>query len=131
MMQERFFDIAHLLVIGGCALAVVIIISIIHHRVGKITRFWDPRWASFFLSALLGAAVQYRFVDVLEPVHIPVIAGNILLIYLSAVGINAVMGKPVEVLMERVEAEPKGPGPDEIEPMIIMTTETWRTRWFD
>ncbi|NIM13979.1 MAG: hypothetical protein GTO45_18190 [Candidatus Aminicenantes bacterium] len=129
-MQDTFFNINQPLVIGGCSLVVVIITSIIHHRVGKITKWWNPKWGSFLLSLVIGVIVQFQFIEVLEPIHIIVIAGNIGLIYLSAVGLNAVVGKPVEVLGELSEAEIKGMKKEQAS-IIITTEETWRTRWFE
>jgi len=130
MMQETFFNISQTLTIGGCALVVVLITSVIHHWIGKITRWWDPKWASFLFSLVIGVIVQLQFIEVLEPLHILVILWNNCLIYLTAVGFNAAVGRPVEVLAEISDAQKKGKTEDEYTPFIISSEETWRTRWF-
>ena len=128
MTQETFFNINQTVVIGGCALVVVIITSFIHHKVGKITKWWSPKWASFLFSVFFGGIVQFRFVEVLEPFHIIIIMGNIFLIFLSAVGINAAVGKPIEVIADFEMEETKGM---EEKSSISAYRETWRTRWFE
>ena len=65
MKQEVFFNISQTLVIGGCALLVVLITSIIHHLVGKIARWWSPTWGSLLLSLIIGVLVQIQFIEVL------------------------------------------------------------------
>ncbi len=127
-MQDTFFNINQTLVIGGCALVVVIITSFIHHKVGKITGCWNPKWASFFFSVISGGIVQFRFVEVLEPFHVLIMVGNILLIFLAAVGFNVVVGKPIEVL---TDIEPEKPRGIKDKAALLAMRETWRTRWFD
>jgi hypothetical protein len=128
MVQEFFFNINHIFVIGGCALVVFLITSFIHHRVGEITGWWNPKWASFIFSVIIGGIVQYQFVEVLEPFHVIVIAGNILLIFLSAVGFNAVVGKPIVVLTDFEPEDIKG---KKEKASLPAYRETWRTRWFE
>ena len=128
MIQETFFNINHMVVIGGCALVVFFITSFIHQLVGEITGWWNPKWASFLFSVIIGGTVQYRFVEVLEPFHVIIIAGNILLIFLTAVGINAVVGKPIEVLTDFEPKETKG---KKEKASLYAYRETWRTRWFE
>lgn len=128
MIQETFFNIHQTVLIGGCALVVVIITSFIHHRVGKITGWWNPKWASFLFSVIIGGIVQFQFVEVLEPFHVMVMVGNILLIFLSAVGVNAVLGKPIEVLGD---FELEGDRGKKGKASFYAFRETWRTRWFE
>jgi len=127
-MQETFFNIDQVLVIGGCALVVVVITSIIHQLVGKITRWWSPKWASFLFSVVIGGVVQFRFVGVLEPFHVVVMVGNVLLIFFAAVGINAVVGKPIELISDIELKKPRG---IKEKSSIPAMRETWRTRWFE
>jgi len=127
-MQDTFFNISQTVVIGGCALVVTLITSFIHHKVGKITTWWSPKWASFLFSVIIGGIVQFRFVEVLEPFHIIIIICNIVLIFLSAVGINAAVGKPIEVLTDFEMEETKG---IEEKASLSAYRETWRTRWFE
>lgn len=129
MTQETFFNINQTVVIGGCALVVVIITSFIHHKVGKITTWWSPKWASFLFSVIIGGIVQFHFVEVLEPYHVVVMVGNILLIFLAAVGFNVVVGKPIEVLTDfEPEQDPRG---IKDKASLQAMRETWRTRWFE
>jgi hypothetical protein len=100
MAQETFLNINQIILIGGCALLVVLITSTIHHLVGKITRWWNPKWASFLFSGVIGGIFQLHFVEVLELFHVLIMISNILLIFLTAVGLNAVVGKPPLVLMD-------------------------------
>lgn len=128
MIQETFFNINHIVVIGGCAFVVFFITSFIHHRVGEITGWWNPKWASFLFSVIIGGIVQYQFIEVLEPLHVIVIAGNILLIFLSAVGFNAIVGKPIVVLTDFEPEDIKG---KKEKASLPAYRETWRTRWFE
>ena len=128
MEQETFFNISYIVVIGGCALMVVLITSFIHHWVGEITGWWNPKWASFLFSVILGGMVQFQFVEVLEPFHVLVMVGNILLIFLTAVGLNALVGKPIEVLTDFEPKETKG---KKKKASLYAYRETWRTRWFE
>lgn len=127
-MQETFFSIDHIFVIGGCALVVVVITSFIHQLVGKITRWWSPRWASFLFSVIIGGVVQFRFVEVLEPLHVLIMVGNIVLIFLMAVGLNSVVGKPIELISDIELKKPRG---QKEKSSIPARRETWRTRWFE
>lgn len=127
MKQEAFFNITHIAVLFGCVLLVIIFTSFIHHLVGKITKWWNPQWASFLFSVIIGGIAQYQFVEVLEPLHIPVMIGNIALIFLSAVGFNTAVGSPIITITEDEYEEKKGI----YEKATIMALrETWRTRWF-
>ena len=128
MKQDIFFNIGQTVVIGVCALVVVIITSIIHHCVGKITRWWNPKWASFLFSAITGGVAQFLFVEVLEPFLVLIIMANIVLIYLSAVGFNAAVGKPVELFTDFETEETRGM---KGKASIPAFRETWRTRWFE
>ncbi len=128
MTQDTFFYIGHIAVIGGCALVVFLITSFIHHLVGEITGWWNPKWASFLFSVIIGGIVQFQFVQVLEPLHVIVMVGNIFLIFLSAVGFNAVVGEPIEVLTDFEPEETKG---KKEKASLFAFRETWRTRWFD
>ena len=127
-MQETFFNIDLALVIGGCALGVVVITSLIHQLVGKITRWWSPKWASFLFSFIIGGIVQFRFVEVLEPFHVVVMVGNVLLIFFAAVGINVVMGKPIVLISDIELKKPRG---TKEKSSIQARRENWRTRWFE
>jgi hypothetical protein len=130
MKQEIFFNIGSITMLLGCVLLVVLITSFIHHLVGKITRWWNPQWASFLFSVIIGGIAQFRFVEVLEPIHIPVMIGNIGLIYLSAVGFNAAIGKPIITSADTESSESnESKGPFE-RPPIFALRESWRTRWF-
>jgi hypothetical protein len=128
MTQETFFNFFHIVVIGGCALVVFFITSFIHHLVGEITAWWNPKWASFLFSVILGGVVQFQLVEVLEPLHVLTMAGNILLIFLSAAGINALVGKPIEVFTDFESKEARGKRGKASLPAY---RETWRTRWFE
>jgi hypothetical protein len=130
MVQESFFDISQTTTLGGCTLLVLIITSTIHHLVGKITWYWNPKWGSFFLSSIIGAITQIHFIKILEPIHILIILGNICLIYLSAAGFNATVGEPAISIAEREQVFTKGIS--EIDDSdTIVKKENWRTRWFD
>jgi hypothetical protein len=128
MIQETFFNINHIFVIGGCALVVFLITSFIHHRVGEITGWWNPKWASFLFSVIIGGIIQFQFVQVLEPFHVIVMVGNIFLIFLSAVGLNAAVGKPIVVLTDFEPEDIKG---KKEKASLPAYRETWRTRWFE
>ena len=133
MIKSTFFNFSQTLVIGGCALLVAFITSIIHHLVGKVTRWWSPGRAGLLFSVLIGGAVQSLFIQVLEPVHIVIMAGNILLIYLSAVGLNALIGKPVVVFaipeLEEIKALREQKENEDEKAPLKARRETWRTRW--
>ena len=131
MTQEIFLNVNQLILIGGCALSVILITSIIHHLVGKITRWWSPKWASFLFSLIIGAIVQVQFIEVVEPIHIIIIIGNVFLIYLSAVGLQAVLSTPIFIYTDLELDEPGGKGKGMAERgSIPAVRETWRTRWF-
>lgn len=113
---------------GGCVLVVVIITSALHHLVKKITRWWNPKWASLVFSILTGGMAQLHFIEVLEPLHIVFIIGNIGMIYLAAIGINAILGKPIIPITDAEFAEKRGIYE---KASMDMEKETWQTRWFD
>jgi len=128
MAREIVFDLVCIAVPIGCALVVLLVTSIIHHLVGRITRWWNPRWAGFLFSLVTGIVVQFLFTRMFEPLHVIILIGNIVLIYLSAVGINTLMGKPAVSFTDVEQASAKGiikeaPG--------MEIKETWQTRWFD
>lgn len=131
MAQETFLNINQIILIGGCALLVVLITSTIHHLVGKITRWWNPKWTSFLFSFIIGVIVQVQFIEVIVPIHIIIIIGNVCLIYLSAVGLATILSTPIVIMtnLELDESRDKGKGMNEIA-IIPAVRETWRTRWF-
>lgn len=132
MAQETFLNINQIILIGGCALSVMLITSIIHHLVGKITRWWNPKWASFLFSLIIGVIVQVLFIEVIAPIHIIVIIGNVFFIYLSAVGLTTIFNTPKVIMTDLELDEPR----DKCKGMAERATlpaypETWRTRWFE
>jgi hypothetical protein len=127
MEQEIFFNIGPVAMLLGCVLLVILITSFIHHLVGKITKWWNPQWGSFLFSVIIGGIAQLQFLEVLEPLHIPVIIGNIGLIFLSAVGFNAAIGEPIITSADSANVDRKGIGENA---PIFALKETWRTRWF-
>jgi hypothetical protein len=128
MALEIVSDLVGIAVLIGSALVVLVVTSIIHHLVGRITRWWNPRWASFLFSLVIGMAIQIRFIRMLEPLHIIIIIGNIVLIYLSAVGINALIGKPAVTFTGVEQAAARGIIK---EVPTVEIKETWQTQWFD
>ena len=132
MTQEIFLNVNQLILIGGCALSVMLITSIIHHLVGKITRWWNPKWASFLFSLIIGVIVQVQFIEVVEPIHIIIIIGNVFLIYLSAVGLHTVVSTPIVIITDLDLDEPKDKSKGMSERASLSAyPETWRTRWFE
>jgi hypothetical protein len=128
VIQDTFFNIGQTAVMGGCVLVVVIITSALHHLVKRITRWWNPKWASLGFSILIGGTAQLHFIEVLEPLHIVFMTGNIVIIYLAAMGINAVLGKPVIPITDAEYEEKRGIYE---KASMDMEKETWQTRWFD
>jgi hypothetical protein len=131
MTTISILNITQIMVIGTGSLVVVLMTSVIHHWVGEINRWWDPRWASLILTIPISIIIQAQFIDTLEPIHILIIIANIIFTYLASVGMNTIFGRRVEVLSEFEQQQSKGFDADENVPLIITSEETWRTRWFD
>lgn len=102
----------HIAILAGTAAAVLIITSLIHHIIGKIKKWWHPKWGAFFISLIIAPGVLLQFIVILEPLDLVVLTGFTLLVYLCAAGLNTVLGKSID---EDPEAK----------------RETWRNRWFD
>jgi hypothetical protein len=132
MTQETSLNINQIILIGGCALSVMLITSIIHHLVGKITRWWNPKWASFMVSFIIGVIVQVQFIEVIEPIHIMIIIGNVFLIYLLAVGLTTIFNTPIVIITKLGLDEPKDKSKGMTDKASLPAyRETWRTRWFE
>ncbi len=130
-----YFNTGQIILTGACAFGVFLLTSAIHHLVGKINRWWNPRIASFIFSLLTGIGAHLLFIDELEPLHILIMMGDICIIYLCAIGLNTLLGKPVYLLFEFTDIREKAVQEKEKanrqSKEIITSGENWQTRWFD
>ncbi len=130
MSEEVKVTVENLTTIGGCATLVTLITSTIHHLIGEVKSWWSPKWGSFVLALVVGAISQLTlFKGEITPVIGLVIAGNICLIYCTAVGINSAIGKPGAGAEGR---PPAGALPTSAlrGGVGTLSKETWRNRWF-